>query len=786
MPAAFIPHFHFVNPKEKLTPAWCRMVINYHYYNSNNRSLLYGKKVKDIDEYTDGNFDMLPYKRMFKSMRKKLEVAPKNPDGSVSNWASNINTVGIDFEPLALIPIKLNSAVNNIYRVPVEPVCKAQDALAMKKKKEDIEFLKNKPLIEEDLRDLAEQMGIGEVDLGTTRNSSVDFREAPSGIDLSNPEQEDIFSKLFYSLKVETAFEKALKQFYNLRSVDQLRLLLIKDQFKYGVSVARSYESSITGLPELDYVESGTLMSPPSKLPDYGDNTHRFIDVWMTVMEMFNYFGSEICDEEHLNEIINGKGDVKGYCACNKGLESYVDKKMWDTFKVNLKYFEVKSVDWVGVMPKPRSKRGVITLTAEPEDEKKCTDKLWGQNTYGFYWLTNTEYFFGIHRLSYAHRARGREAFQNFSTHIYKSQEKSAVELSIQENKKAQIAEIKLQHTIIKSLPPGKYIDLRFLREALNGLVDDSSKWTLDDLLSLVFEHNYMIGDTQDFDGKNDGQLKPFMEIPGGLKDEARGYINIILNAGYNIASITGINEQLTGQSAEELVGLQQLRINSSLNAIDYCNQAIKNIFEGIYNSWASLIQNAIEDGGATRDAIVDMIGAEDTSLLDALNEAPLHTLTISVDAGNRLLEQQAYETQKNFLKEKGILTTVDEYLLNAIDNPKEKFQKLYFIEERWRREQERIRAEQIAAAQGIEQQRGQNQLAVKQQEGQQRVQEVYAKGDVQAKLMGLGNQLGLSQKQMDGLIKRALQRERNEGQTQKKIRELRERFNLEKQEALT
>lgn len=780
----FIPYFHFWAPSKKLTPEWCMLAVNYHYYNQLNLNLLSGKKVREIDDWATGDFDILPFKRMFKSMAKKLLTAPKNPDGTLTDWAANLDTIGIDWENFALIPSVLNSAIENMMKLPMDINCKAQDALAMQKRKEDIEFLKNKPEIESDLQDIADQMGIGKVDLGTTKNSSTKFSDAPIGMDLNDPEHQEVFEKLFYSLRVETAFEKFLNQWGTLKNVDMIRRLLVTDHFKYGVASCRGYTSSMTNMPDLDYVHPSTISTPLSFLPDYSDNTHRIIDVPMTVMEMFNYFSNEICDEETLEYMINGKGANgfgNGYCSCGKNGSTYVEAKNFNTYRVNLKYIEVKSVDWVGVKQKSRSKRGVTMFT---ENEDECTSKIWGQNTYGFWWLTNTRYCLGIHRLDYSHRTVGQEAFQNFSTHIYKSQQKSAVELSIGENKMAQIAYIKLQHAIIKSAPQGKYFDLRFMRSALSGLQEQDNKWTQQDLINLFIEHNIMIGDTEGFDGKNDGQIKPFIEIPGGLRAEVQGYWTTILNARANIAYITGINQQLTGQSPEELIGLQQLQINTGLNAINYCNIGIKNQFEALNNNWASLLQNAIEAGGKTREAIVGFIGMDDTDLLDSLDEAPLHDLTIKIEFGQNAAQMQAYMTQLNFLKSKGVVSTVDEYLLDAVDNPKERFQKMYFIEERWKKEQEKIRAEAYQSQQAVVQQQGQNMLQNTQAEGQQKKEEVYAKGDVSAKLMQLGNQLGMGQQQMDAIIQRALQKERNDGQAQKQLLAIREKANVEQQKA--
>lgn len=779
MPAAFIPAFHFDKPEDKLKPEWCMKVKNYHFHAANNKSLLFGKNVREIDEFTTGDFDMKPFKMMFKSMRKKLQGQPTGPDGKMASWTNDINTVGVQFEPLALIPIKMNSAVNNIYRIPVDVTCTAQDALAMKKKKEDIEFLKNKPEMEAELQDIADRLSITKVDLGSTKHASINYFDAPSGIDLSKPEHQELFAKFFYSLRVESAFEKALKQFHSLKGTDEVRKLCIIDQFKYGVSVCRDYAGAITGLPDLDYIYPGDMYGPDSNLPDKGDQTHRFWDVNMTVMEMFHYFGNEICDEKTLEEMITAK--EFGYCSCNQ--TGNVTKANFDTFKVNLKYFEVKSVDSVSVKSSSNGKPGKRGKTYFDATDTECKDKIWGQNTYCFYWLMNTKYFLGIQRLPGTHRTRGKEAFQNFSTHIYKSQDKSAVELSIVENKKAQIAEIKLEHTLIKSLPPGKYIDLKFIRGALEGLKEENKSWTIDDLLSLAYEHNHLIGDSQDFDGKNDGQLKPFIEIPGGLKQEANGYLTVILTASQNIASITGINEQLTGQSAEELVGLQQLRINSGLNAIDYCNQAIKHHWEGINNNWANLIMAAIEKGGKTKQAIIDMIGEADTELLDSLDEAPLHTLTIKTEVGGNADLEQWYLREVQVLEQKGYLNAADKYMLTAIDNTKERFRALYFIEQNRKEEEQRIRTEGYANAQQIQQTKSQTDVAVQQQKGNQSLQEIDKQGQIDAQLMTLANQLGLSKDQVNGMIKRALQKERGDQQTQKQLLAIREKNNVEQQQ---
>jgi hypothetical protein len=777
-----IPYFHFTAPSEKLKSSWCMKAVGWCYYNTDNRSLLFGKNLKNIEEYASGEFDMKPYKRMFKSIKKAIDEQRGMGTDINENAVNAVDHTGLDWTCLPLIPTKLNSAVSVIQKVPIEVYCRALDALAMKKKNDDITFLKNKGTIEAELQDFADQMQIGKVDLGTTKNSFKKYDNTPYGLNLNDPDEEDIFTKLIYALGAEVAFEKALQQFYEILNGLQVKLLEIKDQFKYGISVHRALTGGITGLPDVEYVFPGDVDTPHSDLPDYSDNTHRITHKPMTVLEMFNYFGDEIGSEDDLEKIVNEKDT--GYCYCNKGVTTKVDPKHFGSFKLQLKYIEIKSIDWVGIVEKKNSIRGAKEFT---EDENKATKKVWAQNTYGFYWLVGTEHVFGIHRLSYSHRTNGNESYQNFSTNIYKTQVKSAVELSIGENKKAQVAELKLQYALIKSLPNGMYFDLKYMRNAVNGLKDMKDKYTIQSLVNLLMERNTFIGDTEGFDSKNDGQHKPFMEIPGGLRTEVQGYLQIIADASLKISQYTGINEALTGQSPDpdSLVGLQKLYINQGLNALYYCTEAVKVQYQKLFNILASLLQAAIERGGKTKEAIINMIGVKDTEILDNLNDTPLHHLTIKIEIGQREEERAIYQQRLQKLMERGVLTIADEYVLNSIDNTKERIAYLAVKEKRAQKEAEKVRAEQYASQQELMKQQGQNMLQAKGAEVDGQIQVVYAKGEVESKLMTLAAQLGFNKQQQEALVKKMLQRDRGVDQTNKAINTLQAKAKIENQKAL-
>lgn len=773
--ANFIPAFHFEKPSSKLTKEWAMKAVNYYINNTANRNLLHGKNLKDIEGYATGDFDMTPFIKIFKSLRKQLTKEKAMQAAGMLNGDSK---VGMEFTPLPLLPEKINSAISILSKIPVEVSCNASDPTAIEKKQRDINFIKNKPLIEAEIQDLYDRAGLDEVDLGTTENSSVPYSDSPFGLDLNEPDELDIFVNLIYALKIEAAFEIFLQAYYDLKNVKAIRLLEIKDQYWYGVSCHRSLQSPITGLPDIEYEHPGNIEVPDSQLKDFSDNTHRIINKVVTPLELFGLFGDEIKNQAHLEEIVLGK--ETGYCDCNK--LTGVNKGNFDTFKMTLKYIEVRSVDWIGVA-KSKHKKGYTTLT---EDESKVDEKIWAQNTYGFWWLVNTDHVYGIHRLGEAHRSKGKESIQNFSTHIYKSQPKSAVELSIGENKKAQIADIKLQYQVLKALPPGRYIDLRYLRGAMSGLKDDVSSETMENLITLALQDNIVMGDTEDFDGKNDGQFKPVMDLPGGLGNIA-GYASIIFQANQTISQITGINAQLTGQSAnpEGLVGMQKLLINSSINALDYSKEAITDQYQKLFTSWANILKQVVEEGGEPRKAVEAIIGERNVYVVDGLNDMRLHDIGVRVKIGQREEERAEFVRDMEKLDAKGVLTVADKFMAREIDNPKAKVAFLAVKEKKWLRKQDEIRQQQFEQQSALVQQAGQNQLAVSQAKTEGKLQEVAAKGEAQARVLKLAAELGLTSQQFQAVADAKLQHERNKAQRDKNIEVMEKGAELEQQKSL-
>lgn len=778
----FVPALHFKPQSKKLTREWCDEVVQYYVYQTHQINLLQDKNIGEIEGFASGDYSMREFKKLFKSLRVQMTMEG-NPNIS-KETIDKLDKTGLNWERVPILAPKLNSAVATTQKIPLEITCVCNDPLAQKKKKEDLEFLRNKPKMEAELQPLYDSLNLGEVDMGTTKYASVPYTTLPLDLDVMDDQEFLLFANLIYNLAPEAAFETILNLYTEIKRINQIRLLETKDQYKYAVSANRVIIDKMTGLPDVEYIYPGSVTTDGSQLPDYSDNIIRIINKRVTPLELFKYFPSEICNEDQLEQIVGNTHDANdwnsGYCYCNN--QQGITKNEWNTFRMNLDYIEVKSVDSAMIANKPKSKHQYFT-----NEETECADRIWGQNTYCFYWLRHTKYFLGIDKLDYAYRKKGQERYQSFSSCINKSQHKSAVELSIGENKKAQIADIKLQHAIIMSMPTGKVIDIKYMRNVVEGLSGESTMYSEKELLEMAMEKNIHIIDTQGFENTKEGAFTPVRDLPGGLKAEVEGYYRVLLEADAKISQYTNINNQLTGQSAnpEGLVGLQKLLINSSINGLYYVHEALLAQYTGVYTLLANLLKACIEKGGAPRKAIEAQIGNNKVEIIDAMEDLTIHDIGVTIKLGQREEERAQFQLEVENMRKEGKIDAAGKYYILNTKNPKDAMLLAATFERKFNKRQDAIRQEQLAANQQVVEQQGQNVIANTQAQTDGKMAEIREEAKAEAALMQLGNQLGLTQKQIDGLIKRSLQKDRIDGQIDKSLKTLYAKSNLEKQEPI-
>lgn len=782
---AFIPALHFRPAAEKLTPEFCKEVVGFYYHNSRLRSLLHDKNVEEIESYASGNFSMKPYRRLFPSLRRQ-EGIMNDPNISAEDKARRDKT-NIQWEPVAMIVSKLNSAISAVQNRAMDITATCLDPLAQRKKAEDLEFLKNKNKMESVIQPLYDSMNLGKADLGGTKHSAIPFTGLPLDLDIEDEQEFMFFANLIYNLAPEFAIETLLEILKEIKKIPQLDYLEILDQFRFGVSCHQVLLDKMTELPNYEYYHPRNIRTQPSLLPDFSDNTFRVIDMQITPMELLNRFPDEISGLEQLQQIVTGKGadgTVRGYCDCNNVSITLGD---FDTYKMSIKLCEIKSVDYVMLSQRKNSRFKLVV-----EDPAKQHEKKWAQNTYQFYWLYNTDSFFGIDRLPFSHRTAGEEILSFFSTNICRSQSKSAVELCIGENKKAQIADIKMQYEIIMAQTSGWQINMKGIRKAVQsmvGLSENDQKEKMKELIEDGKERNIWIYESDDFDGRpgtNQQGQPPLSQLLGGIRNTIEGYRQVIFDANQKISQYTGINDALTGQGTnpDTLIGLEKIKAQASINAIDYVPRALLVQRKSLFNTWFNYIQTIIKKGGAGKKALEDMVGSRQIDIIKGLNEVPLHQMGIKISLGQREEEKQAFRQQMYLKYQQGVLDTYDVWALENIPNPKEAAFTMAVKERRWAKKQEQIRQDQLASQQQMIQTQGENMVKNTQAQVDGKAQLIQVQAQADDALQKSAAQLGLSAAQLEGIIKMKLQQDRNVAQKDKSLSTLGAKSSLDNQKS--
>lgn len=799
MPENFIDRIHFVPREVKMTKEWCLRVVNQLYYSA-GRCLLEGKDVNAIEKFATGSHPMNEYREMYKNSVRKAasaEVPAGLSDSDATNFKNNYiktglqdDLKGIDFSPIGLLVQPLNSAIAAISKQPFEVVATAIDALASEKKKSDRQILKNRDAMMQAMADVSSKLGGEPFDIGGARNNSTGVDEMPFGLTAQNEAQLNTYFDLFYKLKPESAFETLLEQWAFIKKLDATKDLEIKDHFYFGVSANRSFKSDTTGLPDIErrIHPKDIVVSRGSVLPDFSDSPYIRQDIRGTVRDFYNAFGSDIGTVEDLYKIVNG------WAAAQKGSVPMqvpaVDTEEFWNWKFSYCYVEWKSIDGVNVAT-GIDMDGNVVKTILPLDYESAEDiqlsRRFAENTYSCYWVPGTESIFRNERLSGFERKKGQEYFSPFSFNIWRSQDgKSSVELCISEVRMAQKAYIKLQHCIIKSKPQGVYLDLKFLRQAIEGL-NGQGGYDMISLMNLFFNHNIMIGDSTDIN-PNEANMMPFHIIPGGIGKEVEGYWNTIAMCAQTISRVTGINDQLTGQSAnpEGLVGLQKLLVNASINSIHYVTIGIQTQYRALFNHWAYLFMDILKNGSdAEKNAIKELITSRKADFIEDIDTVAVHQYGVQIEVGNH--EELKAETNQYLALEvqRGNISSAEALLARRIKNPKDQLLVLLMLDSKTKERQDRQQQAVLAAQQNIAQMQAQVPIQQEQLRAEGKNSNIQAQAQADAYILQLSQQLGMSSEYVKNLYKNQQIEARKQGQIEKSLVVDNNKASLEAQKAL-
>src|SRR5262245_54660745 len=162
----------------------------------------------------------------------------------------------VKFLPLPILEPMLNSVAEDITRHPPQAELKAIDPTSTELKKQDIEMLRNRAILENDRSDLQSRVGLPPYKIGYDQfNSNVeDFDKM--GFDSGDADDVNFFEKNLQKLKFEIAGQNVIDAvFKNTRFDKQLTRKLVKDIFAFKVITTQKYVDQVTGEIKDKYID---------------------------------------------------------------------------------------------------------------------------------------------------------------------------------------------------------------------------------------------------------------------------------------------------------------------------------------------------------------------------------------------------------------------------------------------------------------------------------------------------------------------------------------------------
>lgn len=786
----FAQQNHLIDPNTKDTD-WAANVMYNNYFFGGAESLLDGKNPTDIRKYASGKQDVLKYKKLFQKLSRSAQSQEVQTGSGIAGNQLFSDMSGIEWEPLAVLAHPMNSAMAVIKKQPLYIKCTAIDALAQQAKKQDFQFLKNRPVLDASLAEFSAMLGSQIKPPDAPNNaSSTDI----SNFDL-NPQNEDelnFYVNLFYKLRPETAFETILYALSYTKGLKDVMDLETRDQFYYAVSANRTYFSDITGLPEVDYVYPGDVYTPSSDRPDFNDQDFRYIEKSYTAGQVMNILGNSISDEElayvfDAAHVLLGRSGPKWSKLPDDSHEKatatvnmvYMEFKSWDAYNFHKKKTKNGSMinEQVGYDYKlqysryhPNPDLREKPKKASPEE---FTNKKYAQQTYTGYWFPcYKDTVFKFKKLEGSYRERGRYSMSPFSININKSNERGAVELCIPIIDDIQKAAYKMQHCIIMSRPRGMFIDAKYLRQAVSNLLETDMKLSMKQVFSLLTDQNIFIGDSEGIDPMEiQAGARPYYDIPGGVGQEIEGYILVINEGLKRIQLVFGTNDALTGQtpSADALVGVQKLMLQSAINALYYAQDARKHQSEKVLRHWGCLAQEILKHRSSPSAKTLEALTSNyKMDILADLNDIPAHQFSIMVENTPTEEEQATLNQLLMQLVLQNRVSIADFVTIKRIFNYKDAAQLLAIRERKMQEKAAAAQGQQQQAVQQIEQMRAQlkMQSLAAQLESDQKIQA--SKNQKDQWLAQFNSQAQLAQIALQAQAKAGLQRERMDGQVRK------------------
>ena len=543
------------------------------------------------------------------------------------------------FQALPILEPMINAIVEESVKNPPKAILIAQDPTSIIEKKEDINLLRNRSIIERDRSELQSRVGLPNYKFGSENfNGNVDEFDK---LGFNSDDQEDVnfYENNLQKLKWEIAGQSIIDSiFKNSRFDKDIMRRFVKDIFASKILCGQKYIDQVTGEIKDRYIDPQTLYGIFGQTNDGKDDICRGWQDQVTVMQWLQMVGNEFVFERDwrfllwgINYCNNRKftGFIRNgvpfdccgdnFWAGTLGINpedgsQLLDWTMAYTYKVYVGYIEWRSPEATSTFlvrfENGKSSDAGDTPAYVEEipystvlEEKKIKEGYQKESRYQIpyyssYFIATTsvsQWIWGFGKVYMQTTEGANDEYCNGTLYYYQEEGLSATEIAAPYLNIANFTFYRMLWIIHKAKPdPDEYVyeellqlansvQRQFPQSGIGGVATKGLESILTDIVKQMRAKHIRLRTYPKVDGRSVAQIHPIeLKGRGGLDPIAMSMQAICQWAESNIAAKIGINSlRLGGQPLpRESTKSEENQISASMTTTGYIYRMIQYVKE--------------------------------------------------------------------------------------------------------------------------------------------------------------------------------------------------------------
>lgn len=522
--------------------------------------------------------ELRAYRHGRNSEEKYKTIMAGEPDKATGR---RLTTLGISWRTLKILPQKIDVVMGYLQKIKYDINVDAIDYEALVNKKAMVAMAKL-------LSDSRSADFKNEVNQAAGRKTlqDTDPAEMPGGMQFNDPSEVDVASQMgMFFLEEEAAIQTLIETTQYESGTDVIDDLIKDDLITLAVSGRLCYTNPNTNIVMEDYVDVDMAAWPSSKYNDYRDITWAFEIKKYTISRLRQETGLSDSELTKIAKKYSSQGD--GSMRSNFYLDAFEAKNnSSSSFGMNMMdqiEVDVAICRWIGsknvnitTVNRPREKYMVVNKVDEnynldtvTNKKDKDLNKFSCQTVYKASLVIGSDQVFDFGEdsdISFTTNNAGKKT-PIFPYKFNSTGAISLVERCIDWVDDANLANYKRRVAVMKMpAPPNVFIN----RSALENMKIDGVTYKPQQLMKLLQDEGYLIGDSKDQWGKDTNSGRAITPIGTDLMQVITGWWEDMGRCIEMIEKVTGVNDVFAAQTPQRQTGLgvSNLLVQGTQNAL--------------------------------------------------------------------------------------------------------------------------------------------------------------------------------------------------------------------------